>query len=53
MSTERFEEIVSRYADGAATPDELAELERMMRERTWYEGLYALSALRAIQPGKY
>ena len=30
MSTERFEEIVSRYADGAATPDDLAELERLM-----------------------
>lgn len=30
MSTERFEEIVSRYADGAATPEELAELERLM-----------------------
>jgi hypothetical protein len=30
VSTEHFEEIVSRYADGAATPDELAELERRM-----------------------
>lgn len=28
-------------------------LEKVMRERSWYEGLYALSALRAIQPGKY
>jgi len=32
VTTERFEEIVSRYADGAATPEELAELERMMRD---------------------
>jgi ferric-dicitrate binding protein FerR (iron transport regulator) len=32
VTTERFEEIVSRYADGAATPEELAELERLMRD---------------------
>jgi hypothetical protein len=35
--------------------DERAEaaLVRMMRERSWYEGLYALEALREILPGKY
>ena len=32
MSTERFEEIVSRYADGAATPEELVELEGLLRD---------------------
>jgi hypothetical protein len=32
VTTERFEQIVSRYADGAATPGELSELERMMRD---------------------
>jgi len=32
VTTERFEEIVSRYADGAATPAEVAELERLMRD---------------------
>jgi len=34
-------------------PKAAAPLEKMMRERSWYEGLYAISALRAIQPGKY
>jgi len=34
-------------------PKASAPLEKMMREGSWYEGLYALSALRAIQPGKY
>jgi hypothetical protein len=28
-------------------------LEKMMRERSWYEGLYALDALRRIRPGQY
>jgi len=32
VSTERFEEIVSRYADGAATPEELVELEGLLRD---------------------
>ena len=31
MSSERFEEIVSSYADGKATPAELAELEGLMK----------------------
>jgi anti-sigma factor RsiW len=31
VTTERFEEIVSRYADGAATPEEMGELERLMK----------------------
>jgi ferric-dicitrate binding protein FerR (iron transport regulator) len=31
VSAERFEEIVSSYADGKATPDELAELEGLMK----------------------
>lgn len=26
---------------------------RMMREKSWYEGLYALEALRAIRPGNF
>jgi hypothetical protein len=34
-------------------PKAAGPLEKTMRERPWYEGLYALSALRAIQPGKY
>jgi hypothetical protein len=34
-------------------PDAAAPLEKAMRERSWYEGLYALHALRAIRPGKY
>jgi hypothetical protein len=25
----------------------------MMRERSWYEGSYALEALRKIRPGQY
>ena len=29
----------------------LASLLAMMRERSWYEGAYALDALRRIQPG--
>ena len=32
MSTERFEEIVSRYADGVATAEELIELEGLLRD---------------------
>lgn len=28
-------------------------LARMLRTRSWYEGLYALEALRALVPGKY
>jgi ferric-dicitrate binding protein FerR (iron transport regulator) len=31
VSSERFEEIVSSYADGKATPEELAELEGLMK----------------------
>ena len=31
MSDDRFEEIVSSYADGKATPEELAELEGLMK----------------------
>jgi hypothetical protein len=34
-------------------PGAVPALEKMMRERSWYEGLYALDALRKIQPGKY
>jgi ferric-dicitrate binding protein FerR (iron transport regulator) len=32
VSAERFEEIVSSYADGKATPEELAELEGLMKD---------------------
>jgi hypothetical protein len=34
-------------------PKATGPLEKAMRERPWYEGLYALSALRAIHPGKF
>lgn len=34
-------------------PKAAGALEKMMRERSWYEGLYALAALRVLQPGKY
>jgi len=34
-------------------PGAIPALEKMMRERSWYEGLYALDALRRIQPGKF
>jgi HEAT repeat protein len=34
-------------------PGAVPALEKMMRERSWYEGLYALDALRKIQPGKF
>jgi hypothetical protein len=33
-------------------PGAVPALEKMMRERSWYEGLYALDALRKIRPGK-
>jgi hypothetical protein len=34
-------------------PKAVDALQRMMRERSWYEGLYALDALRRIQPERY
>ncbi|MBI3856603.1 MAG: HEAT repeat domain-containing protein [Planctomycetes bacterium] len=34
-------------------PKAVEPLLRMMRERSWYAGIYALEALRAIQPGKF
>jgi hypothetical protein len=34
-------------------PKATSALEKVLRERSWYEGLYALAALRAVQPGKY
>jgi hypothetical protein len=35
------------------SPGAVPALEKMMRERSWYEGLYALDALRRIRPGSY
>jgi hypothetical protein len=34
-------------------PGAVPALEKMMRERSWYEGVYALEALRRIRPGQY
>jgi hypothetical protein len=34
-------------------PRAVPSLIRMMRERSWYEGSYALDALRRLQPGAY
>ncbi len=34
-------------------PGAVPALEKMMRERSWYEGNYALDALRKIRPGQY
>ncbi|HVE41169.1 MAG TPA: HEAT repeat domain-containing protein [Planctomycetota bacterium] len=34
-------------------PGAIPALEKMMRERSWYEGSYALEALRKIRPGQY
>ena len=34
-------------------PKAAGPLEKVMRERSWYEGVYALDALRAIHPGKF
>jgi hypothetical protein len=34
-------------------PGAVPALEKMMRERSWYEGVYALEALRKIRPGQY
>ncbi|HEV3028045.1 MAG TPA: HEAT repeat domain-containing protein, partial [Planctomycetota bacterium] len=31
----------------------IGPLERVMRERSWYEGLYALDSLRRLRPGAY
>jgi hypothetical protein len=34
-------------------PKAVDALQRVMRERSWYEGVYALDALRRIQPERY
>jgi HEAT repeat protein len=34
-------------------PGAVEPLVRVMKERSWYEGLYALEALRRIRPGAY
>jgi len=51
-------EIFVRYraAEGLGflnDPRAVPALVRMMKERSWYEGSYALDALRRIQPGAY
>lgn len=51
-------EIFVRYraAEGLGhlkDPRAVPALVRMMKERTWYEGAYALEALRRIRPGAY
>ena len=45
-----------RAAEGLGSlrdPRAVPALVRVMRERSWYEGSYALDALRRIQPGAY
>jgi len=45
-----------RAAEGLGflkNPDAEERLKRMMREGSWYEGIYALEALRRIDPARY
>jgi hypothetical protein len=51
-------ELLVRYraAEGLGflgNPEAIDPLVRMMKERSWYEGEYALQALRRIAPGKF
>jgi hypothetical protein len=36
-----------------APPETVKKLREMMKTRSWYEGMYALEALRKIEPLKY
>ncbi|HZL73129.1 MAG TPA: hypothetical protein VFC86_11745, partial [Planctomycetota bacterium] len=50
-AAEGLENLDSKRLPAAA--ETVAKLKEMLRTRSWYEGMYALDALRKIEPAKY